>query len=258
MKTTKYIIVVALPGVLALLVWQLAASMSDRTSFLFGSPVKVGGAIINGMFGGRLLEHTGVTAAETILGLILGCGCGTVLGLLLSCSEATARVSRPYVIALGSIPVFAIAPMTIIWFGTGFWAKVIIAGLSTLFVATVQAYEGARNVDADLLELMRSLGSTRWRTFRKIVAPSALVWVLASYRINVGFALLGAFVGEFIASTRGLGHYILQGSSLYDVPQVLAGITMMIIIALALTQAVAIGERVLMPWRSRAASWSSP
>jgi len=240
-----------IPLVVFLILWQWAVAGDARLQFLFASPSLVAKRLAGDVWHSGLAYDFAVTGLETLLGFLLGCGGGSILGLGLWFSEKVAQTARPYVIALGSIPIFAVAPMMIIWFGTGLFSKVMMAALSTVVVATVQAYEGARNVDPDLIALMKTFRANKWQIYRKVVVPASLVWVVASYKLNIGFALLGAFIGEFISSERGLGHYILEGGGLYDVPKVLAGVACIVVLSLGMSFLIGVMERALLPWRYR-------
>lgn len=238
-----------LPFLLFLLLWELSVAGNARLRFLFASPVLVTRRFFADLTQSMLLYDVGITGFEMLMGFLLGCGIGSIIGLLLWFSDKMARLSRPYIIAVGSIPIFAIAPMMIIWFGTGLFSKIVMAALSTVVVAMVQAYEGARNVDPDLVVLMKTFRATKSQIYRKVVVPSSLVWVIASYKLNIGFALLGAFIGEFVSSERGLGHYILRGGGVYDVSQILSGVTCIIILSLGMSFLLGRLERVMLPWK---------
>jgi NitT/TauT family transport system permease protein len=242
---------VIVPGISFLLFWQFYVGNDPHLRFLYGSPSLVLKKLIHDIPQGGLLWDVTVTAEEAFLGFLLGCSVGTLLGLILWSSTNIARVAKPYIIILGAIPIFAIAPMTIIWFGTELFSKVMIAALSTVLVSLVQAYEGARNVDPDLIALMKTFGANKLQIYRKVIMPATLVWVIASLKLNIGFALLGAFIGEFISSEAGLGHYILRGSGLYDVPQALAGVVCLIILSLLMSLIIGLLERLLLPWKYR-------
>ena len=175
-----------------------------------------------------------------------------VLGLGLWFSESVARISKPYLVALGAVPVFAIAPMTILWFGVGIGAKVILAFLATVFVAASQAYKGAEQIDRLHLQRLRVFGAKRWQVFRLLLLPSSLVWVLSSLRLTIGLALLGAFIGEFIAADRGLGYMIVKAGGLYDTPRVLVGVITIVAIAVTVDKAVDLVERQILKWKPRA------
>ena len=175
------------------------------------------------------------TLGEVVVGFVIGNLVGTVIGLALWFSRTMFLVFRPYIIALGSAPLITLAPLLIIWFGTGFKAKVLIVAFSTMFVALFQAYSGASEVDPQHLKLMQSFRATKMKTFRKVIAPAAIVWVMAAFRMNIGFAILGAFLGEFISSSQGLGHLIVVASGLFDISLVFCAVFSLIGLALALT-----------------------
>ncbi len=126
---------------------------------------------------------------------------------------------EPFVIALGSIPIIALAPIIIIWFGTGLISKVAMSTLSVVIVALVTSYKGAVGVDTDQINLMRTLGASKFQIFRKLVVPASLIDIFAGLKLTVGFALIGAIVGEFMSSSDGLGHAIFKAGSLYIIPE---------------------------------------
>lgn len=187
---------------------------------------------------GSLPIDLGATFLEASVGFILGNVVGTAVGLSLWYSKTAFQIARPYIITLGSAPIFALAPLLIIWFGTGMFSKIMIAALSTVFVALLQSYTGAAEVSNDYIRLMKTFGATKNQTFRKVIAPAAIVWVISAFKLNVGFAILGAFIGEFISSNMGLGHLILVASGLFDISLVLCGVFMLVCIALFLTWVV--------------------
>lgn len=239
------------PAVIGTFFWQLVAAGSPRLRFLIGSPALVAGRFGRELLHGRLIQDSAVTGLEAISGLVLGMTIGTSVGLAIWVRPVSARVLRPYAVALGAVPIFALAPMMVLWFGTGFVAKVCMAALSTVFLAFSQAFEGARNADAELVDMVVGLGATRAQVFQTVIVPSALVWVMVSSRLNIGFALLGAFLGEIISSDRGLGHYIQRSSGLYDVPSVLCGVASIIILAFIFGGLLNVLERAVLPWRFR-------
>ncbi|MDX6404658.1 MAG: NitT/TauT family transport system permease protein [Blastocatellia bacterium] len=235
----------ALPLILFFAAWYLVTSGSERRTFFFGSPYLYLVSLLNGILTGSLLKDTFVTGSEAVIGFLIGNVTGAVAGFMLWKSPKTSRALRPYIIVLGSAPLFAFAPIIIIWFGTGFSAKVVVAVLSTMFVALMQAFNGAEQADPTLAELIRSFGGNENVVFRKVVIPSSLVWVIAGFRLNVGLALLGAFLGEYISSEAGLGHLILVAGGLYNIPRVLVGVTMIGFLGLILSWAVGVLGRNL-------------
>lgn len=215
--------------------WELLVRGNNRLEFFFGEPSKIASYLFHRTVNGSLPLDLGATFVEAALGFILGNVVGTATGLGLWYSKTAFQIARPYIIALGSAPIFALAPLLIIWFGTGITSKIMIAALSTVFVALFQAYTGAADVSDGYLRLMKTFNATKNQTFRKVVAPGAIVWVMAAFKMNVGFAILGAFIGEFISSNKGLGHLILVASGLFDISLVLCGVLMLVLIALLLT-----------------------
>lgn len=227
-----------LPLVVFLIVWQLSVQGNDRLIFFFGTPLKILENIWARTVDGSLPVDFFITFYEASCGFLLGNIVGVAIGLALWYSNMIFQISRPYIIALGSAPIFAFSPILIMWFGTGIFSKIMIAALSTVFIALLQAYTGAAEVNNDHIRLMKTFKATKSQIFCKVVAPSSIIWVMSAFKMNVGFAILGAFIGEFISSSRGLGHLILVASGLFDISLMLAGILMLIIIALILTWGV--------------------
>lgn len=234
-----------LPLALFFLVWYLVTMGSSRRTFFLGSPYLYLVSLFGELSQGTLLRDTVITGAEAVIGFTVGNLVGATSGFMLWKSPELSRVLRPYIVLLGSAPLFAFAPIIILWFGTGFSAKVVVAILSTLFVALMQAFSGAEQADPALQELIRSFGGSESVVFRKIIIPSSLVWVIAGFRLNVGLALLGAFLGEYISSQAGLGHLILVAGGLYNIPIVLVGVTMIGLLGLILSWLVSVLGRQL-------------
>lgn len=224
-----------IPLVLFLAGWEILVRGNERLIFFFGQPSRVAQYVFHGVKDGSLLVDAGATSLEAALGFLLGNIIGTAIGLSLWYSKLAFQIARPYIIALGSAPIFALAPLVIVWFGTGLFAKIMMAALSTVFIALLQSYTGAAEVSKDYLRLMKTFGATKNQTFRKVVAPAAIAWVTAAFKLNVGFAILGAFIGEFISSNKGLGHMIIVASGLFDISLVLCGVLMLVCIALIFT-----------------------
>jgi NitT/TauT family transport system permease protein len=246
MKAKRYIcrvshwLVLALPLVLFIAAWYGFTFGNGSRAFFFGSPERYLVELWNGIFHGTLISDTWTTGIEAGVGFAVGNIVGVLLGLLLWRLRRLSRILRPYIIVLGSAPLFAFAPIIIIWFGIGFAAKVAVAILSTVFVALMQAHSGAEHAQSELVEVVESFGGDRNDVFRKIIVPSSLVWVFAGFRLNVGFALLGAFLGEYMSSRAGLGHFILVAGGLYNIPAVFVGVTLFGVVGLILSGGVSL------------------
>src|ERR1700732_1489407 len=248
---TAAIVLAAQIALLALLLglWDHVTVNNKQAAFMFGSPSAIAGFLGEMVQDGSLWRDTYVTGLETVLGFLVGNFVGTVIGLSLWYSRFVSRVVEPFVIALGSIPIIALAPIIIIWFGTGLISKVAMSTLSVVIVALVTSYKGAVGVDTDQINLMRTLGASKFQIFRKLVVPASLTDIFAGLKLTVGFALIGAIVGEFMSSSEGLGHAIFKAGSLYIIPKVFAALVATIALALLLTFLVGRTERLLMPWR---------
>ena len=229
--------------------WDYMTSQNRAAAFMFGSPSAIAGFLGQMARDGSLWRDSYVTGSETLLGFFVGNLVGTVIGLSLWYSRFVSRVVEPFVIAVGSIPIIALAPIIIIWFGTGLISKVAMSTLSVVIVALVTSYKGAVGVDPDQINLMRTLGASKFQIFRKLVVPASLTDIFAGLKLTVGFALIGAIVGEFMSSSEGLGHAIFKAGSLYVIPKVFAALVATIALALILTFIVGKIERLLMPWR---------
>ncbi|MCS0502801.1 ABC transporter permease [Ancylobacter mangrovi] len=229
--------------------WEYMTVFDKQAAFMFGSPTAIAGFLIAMAQDGSLWRDSYVTGMETLLGFAVGNVIGTLIGLSLWYSRFVSRVIEPFVIALGSIPIIALAPIIIIWFGTGLMSKIAMSTLSVVIVALVTSYKGAVGVDPDQINLMRTLGASKFQIFRKLVVPASLTDIFAGLKLTVGFALIGAIVGEFMSSSEGLGHAIFKAGSLYIIPKVFAALVATIVLALLLTFVVGKVERLLMPWR---------
>lgn len=241
MRRFKITLLQVIVSALFLGAWQGLAIWSKRVEFLLGSPYLVFCELLAKP--SEWLSDSFITGVEALLGFVLGVSIGSAVGFGLLYSRNLSVFSRPFIISAGAIPIFAIAPMLIIWFGTGIWMKIASAFFATVLVSLSQAYEGGKNIDPSLRSLFLMSNASSTASFRKLVLPCSLDWVFASLRLNVGFSLLGAFIGEFIASNAGLGHEILSAGGVYDFPRVFAATLCIILLALALNASVGVIER---------------
>lgn len=237
------------PLIAFLLIWQFIISTTSKRIFLFSSPSKIYHSLVENFKNGVLLNDIWVTGQEALYGFLIGNFVGAIIGLSLWYSKRVAMLTRPYIIAIGAIPIFSIAPMMIIWFGTGMYAKVMLAAISTVIIAITQSYEGARHVDEHQIKLFKSFGASRSQIFSKLIVPSSLVWLFNSLKLNVGFALLGAYIGEYISANEGLAYRIQKSSGTYDYSLVFASVLCIIFLAFLFSIIIYLFEKTLLKWK---------
>jgi NitT/TauT family transport system permease protein len=247
MRSKLLLIIVSL--LLALLAWQAVAMFGNLRPFMLPSPAQVGARFLRALEDGSLLRNSAVTLLEVLLGLALGVSVATTLGYLLAKSLPLERLLSPYIVASQSIPVVAIAPLLVIWFGPGLFSKVLICALIVFFPVLINTVVGMRSVPDDLRDLMRSLQATRGQTFRMLEVPAALPVFLGGLRIGATLAVIGAVVGEFVGAKSGLGFLVNVGRGLYDTALVFVAVFTLIFMALVLYGLVAWLEAHLLSWQ---------
>jgi NitT/TauT family transport system permease protein len=229
--------------------WQAVVWLSDYPTFILPSPVDVATTLGRVVADGTLGRHAQVTLSEIFSGLGLGLLTATGLGYALARSPLLERLLAPYIVASQSVPVVAIAPLLVIWFGSGRLSKVLICALIVFFPVLVNTIVGIRSVEEDLRDLMRSLGATRWQTFRMLEVPAALPVLFGGLKIGVTLSVIGAVVGEFVGADQGLGFLINQARGLFNTPLVFVAILALVVITLILYGTVMLLEMRLLRWR---------
>jgi len=234
-------------GILAggITLWQLAADLGWIDGFFWSKPSAIYDTLIKFFTEGDAWTDIGFTFRSTIFGFLLGTTCGSLLGLSFWWSRNYAAIVQPYIICFESLPKLALAPLVILVFGMGLASKVAIATALTLVVSTLTAYAGVKALDSDSEKLFYSLGATPWQVFRKLVVPFCLPWIISVLRVNIGLALTGAIVGEFIASQHGLGRAILYAGNTYDIALVWVAVLVLSMLAVVMYVAISWLERIL-------------
>ena len=229
----------------ALSLWEVGARAGWVDAFFWSQPSAI--AKTMGIFftTGDAWTDISFTFRSTIFGFVIGTTAGSLLGLSFWWSRNYAAIVQPYIICLESIPKLALAPLIILVFGIGLVSKVAVATALTLVVSTLTAYAGVKALDPDGEKLFYSLGATRMQVFRKLVVPFCLPWVISVLRVNIGLALTGAIVGEFIASQHGLGRAILYAGQTYDIALVWVAVLVLSTLAVVMYAAVSWLESAL-------------
>lgn len=235
----------------ALFLWHLIASWGKLPAFILPSPSLVWNRFLAALADGSLLRHTTVTLLEVLSGLLLGVSVATILGYLLAKSQWFERILAPYIVASQSVPIVAIAPLLVIWFGPGLFSKILICALIVFFPVLVNTIVGLRSVPEDLQDLLRSLKANRWQTIRHLEIPAALPVFLGGLRIGATLSVIGAVVGEFVGSDKGLGFLVNVGRGQYDTALVFVAVFTLILMAMCLYGIVLIAERHFLSWQQR-------
>jgi NitT/TauT family transport system permease protein len=234
---------------IGLLIWWTAAELGGLPAFILPSPADVWSRFVRAAADGSLLFHTAVTLLEILLGLLAGVTLATVLGYLVARSRTLERALSPYLVASQAVPLVAIAPLLVIWFGPGMFSKVLICALIVFFPVLINTVVGVRAVPLALHDLMRSLHATRAQVLRKLEIPAALPVFLGGLRIGATLSVIGAVVGELVGADQGLGFLINVGRGQYDTALVFVAIFALILLALFLYGVVAWAERNLLAWQ---------
>ena len=226
---------------------------NDRqAAFFFGEPVRVLARIWEWFFAARdIYGHLAVTLIETVLAFLLGTAGGLAVGMWLALSPLTAAILDPYIKALNSMPRVILAPIFAVWFGLGIASKVALGFTLVFFIVFFNVYQGVKEVSPAILASARMLGASQRQLLRHVYLPSATSWVFSSLHTSVGLAFVGAVVGEYLGSARGVGYLILQAEGTFDINTVMAGILVLTAFALILDWAVGRLERRLMKWQPR-------
>ncbi len=226
---------------------------AKNTAFFFGKPLEVLKVIWEWFSGGKIYPHLAVTLVETLLAFAAGSLLGLVIGLWLALSPTASALADPYIKAANAMPRVILAPIFAVWFGLGITSKVALGVTLVFFIVFFNVFQGIREVSPTVLANARMLGASRRQLLASIYLPSATSWVFSSLHTSVGMAFVGAVVGEYLGSAKGVGYLILQAEGVFDINTVFAGILVLTGFALVLDVIVTQVEERLLVWRPRAA-----
>jgi NitT/TauT family transport system permease protein len=240
--------------VFAVLGWEFGARHGWIDPFFWSYPSQIWAKFLDFVASGQALVDTAFTFESTMFGFIFGTLSGTILGLSFWWSRNLAVVLRPFLICFEATPKIALAPMIVIVFGIGLASKVALGIALTIIVTTLTTAGAIRAIDPDSEKLLYAFGATRLQVFAKLVIPSALPWIISSLQINIGLALTGAVIGEFVSSQHGLGREILYAGQIYDVALIWVAISVLATLSIVMYVAVGQLERVLLKGLTHATS----
>jgi len=236
-------------GLLFLFVWHLASG-TVISDFYVSHPLTVGRRLAEWILDGTLIRHAWATTYATVLGFLIGSVIGCVLGFWLGLSEFTSRLLNPFLLFFYALPKPALAPLFILWFGFGAGSKVALASLLVFFLVFYNTYTGVREVDRDLVDTARLMKASRWQIVFKVIIPATTSWVFAGLQISVPFALIGAIVGEMLASNQGLGYLIHLAGAEFDTAAVFAGLIAIAFLGIVLNKLIDISKAGVQPWKA--------
>lgn len=235
-----------LVAVLAL--WELASGRLVAPLFI-SSPSEVAAKLWAMAADGSLAFHASYTAIHALAGFALGAAAGMAVGLALGRWNRIAEVLDPFLMGFYSVPKIALAPLFILWFGVGTEMKVLFVAMIVFLLVFLNTYTGVRNVSREQITILRLMQASETQIMRKVVLPSAITWVFAGLRLSVPYALIGAIMGEMLASNRGLGYVLADATAQFNTGGAFAGLAAIIAMAMLFNGAVRVAERLAMPWK---------
>jgi NitT/TauT family transport system permease protein len=244
-------------GLLALVIiaWEALAgnpkvewALVDK--FWTSQPSDISQRLVEWIAQGTLWLHLVVTLEEMAVGLVIGSVLGIAIGFLLGRNVTLARVLDPFIMAIYSIPKLALAPLFILWFGVGLEPKIVLVSTACFFLLFLNTYSGVRDVDQELIDIIRLMGASQRDLVFKVVLPSASPWILTGLKAAVPYSLIGAVVGEIMASNRGLGYLLIHAQGQYDTAGVFAAIIILMLMGLLLNEVVNRSETYLLRWKA--------
>jgi len=254
----KLLVLQALVAVVAVGLWYVLTTfpifgVMVLPPFFFSNPVDVAGRIVKWFYEGTIWRHLWVTLIEAVLAFVIGSVGGVLIGFWFARKPVVAAVFDPYVKMVNALPRVVLAPIFTLWLGLGIWSKVALGVTLVFFIVFFNVYQGVKEVSPTVLANARMLGMSERQLMRHVYWPSALSWMFSSLHTSVGFAVVGAVVGEYLGSAAGLGYIIQQAEGVFDVAGVFAGMFVLAAFVIVIDLLVSAIEKRLLVWRPEAA-----
>lgn len=228
---------------LFLAVWEAAARLKIIDSFFFSSPSRIAQTFLDMCQDFSIFRHTGVTLLETFVSFLLVIAISLAAAMLLWSSTGASEILEPFLVVLNSLPKSALAPLLIVWLGTGM-TTIIVAGISVaVFGSMISLYTAFRQVDSDKAKLIYTLGGRKKDVLFKVIIPGSVPTILSTMKVNIGLALVGVIIGEFLAARQGLGYLIIYSSQVFQLDRLILAILILCLIAFGLYQGIQVLER---------------
>lgn len=227
------------------LLWEILSSTGVINSFLFSSPSAIFKLLKQYIVTGELYHHIYISVYETILGLIIGTTLGVLFAIFLWWSKTFAKIMDPFLVVLNALPKTALAPIFIIWAGTGVKGIVVVAVSISLILTVISAYNYFKSIEEEKIKMLKSFGANKWQILYKLVIPGNIANLVNIIKINIGMSWVGVIMGEFIVSRAGIGYLVVYGSQIFKLDLVMMGVLVLAIIAYFMYQIVNIIEKFL-------------
>jgi NitT/TauT family transport system permease protein len=258
MSRVRLLSVQLIIAVIAVAAWQFLTTVpvggvTLLPPFFFSNPVDVAQRVVKWFAEGTIWKHLWITLSEAMLAFVIGSIGGVLIGFWFARQPRTAAVFDPYVKMINALPRVVLAPIFTLWFGLGIWSKVALGVTLVFFIVFFNVYQGVKEVSPTVLANARMLGMNDRQLMRHVYWPSALSWMFSSLHTSVGFAVVGAVVGEYLGSAAGLGYLIQQAEGVFDVAGVFAGMFVLAAFVIAIDWVVTLIENRLLVWRPVAA-----
>lgn len=228
-------------------IWEAAVHLYDLPHYILPAPSAIAETLMQKR--ATLVMHARVTLQEMLLGFALAAGSGMLLAVLMFEVPVLEKALYPYVIGSQTVPVFAIAPLLVIWLGYGMPSKVVMAAVIVFFPIVLNTLDGLKSTDTDMVNLLQMMRASRWQLLWKVYFPSALPFILSGAKIGISISTIGAVIGEWVGSRAGLGRLMLDANSQLQVSLVFAAIFCLTLLGLSLFGLMTLVERWAMPWR---------
>jgi NitT/TauT family transport system permease protein len=239
--------------VLAMLaVWEGLARAGLISSFFFSSPAEVGGVLLDWFREGRVFGNIALTLGEAAIGFLIGATLGTALAFLLAFMPRVAAVLDPFIGAFNAFPRLTLAPLFIVWFGFGMEPKIVLVATFVLFICYLSAMTGLREAPSEFLDRAKLWGASAPALMQTVYLPAAAAWIFTGLRSSIGFAFIGAVVGEYVSGDSGVGYLILEGQARLRIREVFAGLFVLLCAAVLINFVLQRLEQRFLRWRPEA------
>ncbi|WP_398470760.1 ABC transporter permease [Tardiphaga sp.] len=241
-------------AVVTIALWHLLTSVEIfgrilLPPFFFSTPSDVFSQVVSWFASGMIWKHLGITLLESLLAFVIGSTLGVLIGFWFARQPLLAAIFDPYVKMANALPRVVLAPIFALWLGLGIWSKVALGVTLVFFIVFFNVYQGVKEVSPSVLANGRMLGMSERQLMRHVFWPSALSWMFSSLHTSVGFAVVGAVVGEYLGSAAGLGYVIQQAEGSFDVAGVFAGMFVLAVFVIAIDLLVTVVEKRLLVWK---------